>query len=113
MKTGNARLLHLISAPSTDADREYACDRQSHFGKIDKALETAVLNKWAVVDMKKDWKRIFAFNSLGTRFHYRKRVARRPFMGACYRNHQPSIAPPALDHGPTRSRPAARRSIAT
>jgi len=45
----------------TDAEREYAYDRKSHFGKLDKALDAAALNKWTVVDMKKDWKRIFAF----------------------------------------------------
>jgi len=46
----------------TDAEREYAYDRESHFGKLDKALDAAALNKWTVVDMKKDWKRIFAFD---------------------------------------------------
>ena len=45
----------------TDAEREYAYDRQSHFGKLDKALDAAAANKWTVVDMKKDWKRVFAF----------------------------------------------------
>ena len=45
----------------TDAEREYAYDRQSHFGKLDKALDAAALNKWTVVDMKNDWKRVFAF----------------------------------------------------
>jgi len=45
----------------TDAEREYAYDRQSHFGRLDKALDAAALNKWVVADMKKDWKRIFAF----------------------------------------------------
>jgi haloacid dehalogenase-like hydrolase len=45
----------------TDAEREYAYDRQSHFGKLDKALDAAAVNKWTVVDMKKDWKRIFSF----------------------------------------------------
>ena len=45
----------------TDAEREYAYDRQSHFGKLDKALDAAAVNKWTVVDMKKDWKRVFAF----------------------------------------------------
>jgi len=43
----------------TDAEREYAYDRKSHFGKLDKALDAAALNKWTVVDMKNDWKRIF------------------------------------------------------
>jgi phosphoglycolate phosphatase-like HAD superfamily hydrolase len=46
----------------TDAEREYAYDRQSHFGKLDKALDAAAVNRWTVVDMKKDWKRIFAFD---------------------------------------------------
>ena len=46
----------------TDAEREYAYDRQSHFGKLDVALDAAAVNKWTVVDMKKDWKRIFPFN---------------------------------------------------
>ncbi len=45
----------------TDAEREYAYDRQSHFGKLDKALDAAVSNRWTLVDMKKDWKRVFAF----------------------------------------------------
>jgi hypothetical protein len=45
----------------TDAEREYAYDRKSHFGKLDIALDAAAANRWTVVDMKKDWKRIFAF----------------------------------------------------
>jgi hypothetical protein len=45
----------------TDAEREYAYDRQAHFGKLDKALDAAALNRWTVVDMKRDWKRVFPF----------------------------------------------------
>src|SRR4051794_12888484 len=45
----------------TDAEREYAYDRETQFGKLDKALDAAALNKWTVVDMKTDWKRVFAF----------------------------------------------------
>jgi hypothetical protein len=45
----------------TDAEREYAYDRDSHFGRLDKALDAAAVNKWTVVSMKTDWKRIFAF----------------------------------------------------
>lgn len=45
----------------TDAEREYAYDRQSHFGKLDKALDEAAANKWTVVNMKNDWKQIFPF----------------------------------------------------
>ena len=43
----------------TDADREYAYDRESAFGRLDKALDAAAINQWTVVDMKADWKRIF------------------------------------------------------
>jgi hypothetical protein len=46
----------------TDATREYAYDRQSHIGKLDKALTEAGSRKWLVVDMKADWARIFAFD---------------------------------------------------
>jgi hypothetical protein len=46
----------------TDAEREYAYDRHSHFGKLDVARDAAAANKWTVVDMKTDWKRIFAFD---------------------------------------------------
>jgi haloacid dehalogenase-like hydrolase len=43
----------------TDAEREYAYDRKSTFGKLDKALDAAAVNQWTVVDMKRDWKVIF------------------------------------------------------
>ena len=45
----------------TDAEREYAYDRNAPFGRLDEALDAAALNRWVVVDMKNDWKRIFAF----------------------------------------------------
>jgi hypothetical protein len=45
----------------TDVEREYAYDRDTSFGRLDKALDAAAMNKWTVVDMKNDWKRIFAF----------------------------------------------------
>jgi phosphoserine phosphatase len=45
----------------TDAEREYAYDRQSHFGRLDVALDAAAMNNWTVVDMKRDWKVIFPF----------------------------------------------------
>ncbi len=47
--------------PSHRCGTEYAYDRQSHFGRLDKALDAAAINKWAVADMKRDWKRIFPF----------------------------------------------------
>jgi hypothetical protein len=43
----------------TDAEREYAYDRDTHFGRLDKALDAASRNGWVVVDMKKEWKRVF------------------------------------------------------
>jgi hypothetical protein len=43
----------------TDAEREYAYDRDTSFGRLDKALNAAAVNKWTVADMKKDWKVIF------------------------------------------------------
>ena len=41
--------------------REYAYDRQTHFGKLDKALDAAKINNWTVASMKSDWARIFPF----------------------------------------------------
>jgi hypothetical protein len=43
----------------TDAEREYAYDRDTEFGRLDKALDAAAVNQWTVVDMKNDWKTIF------------------------------------------------------
>jgi phosphoglycolate phosphatase-like HAD superfamily hydrolase len=43
----------------TDAEREYAYDRQSHIGTLDKALDEARERGWTVVDMKRDWKVVF------------------------------------------------------
>jgi hypothetical protein len=45
----------------TDAEREWAYDRQSPIGRLDKALDEAQRNGWTVVDMKRDWKRVFPF----------------------------------------------------
>jgi phosphoserine phosphatase len=43
----------------TDAEREWAYDRASHVGKLDKGLDEAKTKGWTVVDMKADWKTIF------------------------------------------------------
>lgn len=43
----------------TDAEREYAYDRQSKIGRLDKALDAAAAGGWIVVDMKRDWKEVF------------------------------------------------------
>ena len=46
-----------------DAEREWAYDRKSSIGKLDKAWDEAVAKGWTVVSMKDDWKRVFAFET--------------------------------------------------
>ncbi|ODT98769.1 MAG: haloacid dehalogenase [Rhodospirillales bacterium SCN 65-16] len=46
----------------TDAKREWAYDRDSHIGRLDKALDEAPKRGWLVVDMKNDWKTIYPFD---------------------------------------------------
>jgi len=43
----------------TDAKREWAYDRDSAVGRLDKALDIAHERKWTVVDIKNDWKIIY------------------------------------------------------
>lgn len=43
----------------TDAQREYAYDRESHIGKLDKALDEATQRGWTIVNMQADWKEVF------------------------------------------------------
>ena len=57
-KGGEGRRLGLF-VHHTDAEREYAYDRKSHVGTLDKALDQAAANDWIIVDMKKDWKQVF------------------------------------------------------
>jgi hypothetical protein len=45
----------------TDAEREWAYDRTSSVGQLDKALDEARAKGWTVVDMKNDWKKIFSW----------------------------------------------------
>lgn len=54
-----ARFMGLVH--HTDAVREYAYDRTSPIGRLDKAWDEAVRRKWTVVDMKNDWKVIYPF----------------------------------------------------
>jgi hypothetical protein len=42
-----------------DAEREYAYDRGSHIGELDKALDAAREHGWTVASMKNDWKTVF------------------------------------------------------
>jgi len=45
----------------TDAEREWAYDRDSIVGRLETGLTEARRRNWTVVDMKKDWKRVFGF----------------------------------------------------
>jgi phosphoglycolate phosphatase-like HAD superfamily hydrolase len=54
-----ARFMGLVR--HTDAQREWAYDRQSSIGRLDKALDEANAKGWTVVDMKRDWKKIYPF----------------------------------------------------
>lgn len=54
-----ARFIGLLH--HTDAQREFAYDRHSKVGKLDKALDEAHARGWTVVDMQRDWRRVFGF----------------------------------------------------
>ncbi len=69
---GDLQMLQWIAAGSgarfclyvhhTDAEREWAYDRKSSIGRLDKGLDEARTRGWTVVDMKQDWKHIFPFD---------------------------------------------------
>jgi phosphoserine phosphatase len=69
---GDLQMLQWVAAGSgeslsvlihhTDEKREWAYDRESHIGRLDKAMDEAADNGWTVVDMKKDWKAIYPKN---------------------------------------------------
>jgi hypothetical protein len=66
---GDLQMLQWIAAGSgpsfclyvhhTDAGREWAYDRQSHTGRLDKGLDESKAKGWTVVDMKNDWNVVF------------------------------------------------------
>ena len=43
----------------TDAEREWAYDRESSVGALARALDEAPARGWVVVDMKRDWNVVF------------------------------------------------------
>jgi len=57
---GSGRRFALI-VHHTDAEREWAYERTPGFGELDKALREARTKGWIVVDMKRDWKKVYAF----------------------------------------------------
>jgi phosphoserine phosphatase len=52
-----ARLMVLVH--HDDSEREYAYDRDSKVGRLDKALDVAKARGWTVVSMREDWRKIF------------------------------------------------------
>jgi phosphoglycolate phosphatase-like HAD superfamily hydrolase len=49
----------MIYVHHDDADREWAYDRESHIGRLDKGLDEARERGWTVVSMQRDWKTVF------------------------------------------------------
>jgi phosphoserine phosphatase len=52
---------YMLIVHHTDAEREWAYDRKSKIGHLDKALDEALNSGWTVVDMKNDWKVVYPF----------------------------------------------------
>lgn len=44
----------------TDAEREWAYDREGHIGQLNRGLDEGPDSGWLIVDMKNDWKTVFA-----------------------------------------------------
>ena len=57
--TGHPRFGMIVH--HTDEVREWAYDRTSSIGKLDKGLNDATKYNWLIVDMKKDWNKIYPF----------------------------------------------------
>ncbi|MFC2107074.1 HAD family hydrolase [Bacteroidota bacterium] len=55
---GNRFMLYLHH---TDSIREWAYDRNSSVGRLDKGLDEAREKGWTVIDMKNDWKVVYPF----------------------------------------------------
>jgi hypothetical protein len=56
---GGTRLMALVH--HDDGEREWAYDRDSSIGHLDKALDEAMERGWTVISMKDDWERVFPF----------------------------------------------------
>lgn len=56
---GGAGIRFMGIVHHTDAEREWAYDRKSRIGKLDRALDDGIKRGWTIVDMKRDWKTIF------------------------------------------------------
>jgi phosphoglycolate phosphatase-like HAD superfamily hydrolase len=58
---GGAGARFCLFVHHTDAAREWAYDRKSSIGRLDKGLDEAQARKWTVVDMQRDWAVIYPF----------------------------------------------------
>ncbi|WP_051615229.1 HAD family hydrolase [Phyllobacterium sp. UNC302MFCol5.2] len=56
--SGSGRRLGLL-VHHDDGEREYAYDRKSHFGRLDRGLDEGPKRGWTIVSMKTDWKSIY------------------------------------------------------
>jgi hypothetical protein len=54
---GGARFMGIVH--HTDAEREWAYDRTSHIGRLDKALDEGQTRGWTIVNMKNDWRTVY------------------------------------------------------
>lgn len=59
--TGGSGARFALIVHHTDAEREWAYDRASPIGQLDKALDEAAVKGWTVVDMKSDWKVVYPY----------------------------------------------------
>jgi hypothetical protein len=60
---GGARMGLLVH--HDDSKREFAYDRKSHIGRLDRGLDEAPKRGWTVTSMKSDWKCVFAYQCEG------------------------------------------------
>ena len=57
----NTHKSFMLYVHHTDSVREWAYDRDSHIGKLDKGLDQANKDGWTVINMAKDWKVIYPY----------------------------------------------------
>lgn len=60
---------HGLIVHHTDAEREWDYDRDSHIGRLDKALEQAAAEHRTVVDMRRVWRWIYPSNGMESYAH--------------------------------------------
>jgi phosphoserine phosphatase len=61
--TGGPGARFALIVHHTDAEREWAYDRDSDVGRLDKALDEATAKGWTIVNMKRDWRVVYSFEA--------------------------------------------------